>query len=207
MRHWGAFIVTLFVLATAAPAYAQEQAAEPPAVQAQEPRKLWTLSYGGFLPGSDMRSYDFANGKDITVGLTWFSGESLGITVQFHRFTSDITGSRYTGGMNATGVEFLFTYQDNGARVQPYIGAGGGIYVANLALAGQGNDVSERLLDLGPLAQAGIRVFLSDRVSLGCYAKYVYLISPFSDVINGFGGMQVPVKSGTSVGIEAGVRF
>jgi hypothetical protein len=36
MRHREAFVVTLFVVTTAVPAFAQEQAAETPAVQAQE---------------------------------------------------------------------------------------------------------------------------------------------------------------------------
>jgi hypothetical protein len=161
------FMTGLLLCFAGSASAAEEQA---PALE-REPRRLYSLSYGTFLPGSDMRSHDFQAGTDVT------------------------------------GVELLFTFQDNTAQVQPYVGGGLGIYMTNLDFTDRGSSLTEHDLDFGPLAQAGIRVFFTDCISIGGAVKYLYLVSPLSDVMNSFSGAQVPVKSGTSISLEAGVRF
>jgi hypothetical protein len=197
------FMTGLLLCFAGSASAAEEQA---PALE-REPRRLYSLSYGTFLPGSDMRSHDFQAGTDVTVGVTWFSVESLSITVRLRRFATDVVCSRYSGSMNATGVELLFTFQDNTAQILPYVGGGLGIYMTNLDFTDRGSSLTEHDLDFGPLTQAGIRVFFTDCISIGGAVKYLYLVSPLSDVMNSFSGAQVPVKSGTSISLEAGVRF
>jgi hypothetical protein len=62
------FMTGLLLCFAASASAAEEQA---PALE-REPRRLFSLSYGTFLPGSDMRPHDFQAGTDVTVGVTRF---------------------------------------------------------------------------------------------------------------------------------------
>jgi hypothetical protein len=152
MRHRGAFVAMLFVPAPAAPACAQGQAAEPPAPQRRSPASS-RFVVRQFMPGSSMRSYDFAQGGHHRIG----------------------------GGIGIQGVE----PGPRGPRKRR-------------------ERKASRCRPAGPGGYPGVPL---RSVSLGCYAKYSYFFSPVSDVMNGFGGMHVPVKSGTSIGIDACMRF
>lgn len=123
---------------------------------------LLSLQLGVFSPGGDYPD-NLDEGGDFGISYTNIS-RRLGFEAGMHGYSIKKDGWSEIG---VVGAEFLLTFQDPMARLQPYAGIGFGVYSISINPASGPEDTRS---GKGLVGEAGLRLFL-DEVFAGLQVK------------------------------------
>lgn len=112
---------------------------------------LLSLQVGAFSPEGDYPD-EYESGADFGVFYT-NTNNKLGFELGMHGHSTSWGSSE----VDSVGMEFLLTFQDPMARVQPYAGLGVGAYAVTSQRVGQ---LERSGTGKGVVAEAGVRVFV-----------------------------------------------
>ncbi len=165
-------------------------------------KNFLSASAGFLTPADDFRGRNESTVYSFTY-IRYFYG-FLGIDTTLQTYSTDWKESGFDNRIETGGVEFLLTVQPNGARFQPYIGAGIGSYLNNYSIKLNGAGVFDETGNAyGIVMKAGLRANLAWGLYLGGHVKYFENEQDF-DV---FGQKRSLDIGGTAVMAEIGYRF
>jgi outer membrane protein W len=149
---------------------------------------IFSLAGGGFFPEGDYNGFDTSYNGTLSLGVTL--GRFFGASIDIGYEQTDLKRTYYSPygsySSNSTantvstfGLDYLFYFQPNQWRVQPYIAAGFGLYFNHVDnLAGLIDNSQNYIMEsnsgtgLGVVGKAGIRFFITEHFFLGAYGKY-----------------------------------
>jgi hypothetical protein len=162
-----------------------------------------SVSAGAFFPGDEFEG-DWDTGIDVALSYAVFWEGLLGVGADLHLYETELSERFERGEVTTFGMEGLFYLHRDFGGLQPYVGAGVGLYINDIFLDTATMKFDDSGSALGLVGKAGLRWFPKERFSVGAYGKY------FSNKqrINRVVGDDFTIDyGGTIVSFEVGYRF
>jgi hypothetical protein len=125
-----------------------------------------SVAAGIFIPNEDFLE-DWDEGVDVSVSYHRRFLRLLGVRAGLHFYETEINESDRVGDLSTLGVETLITVQPTWRTVQPWAGAGLGVYFNDLAFLDRGMIIDDTGAAVGALLAGGVRLYPDPSVSFG----------------------------------------
>jgi len=136
---------------------------------------ILSVGFGTFSPRGDISAFESTQQFTVS-GLMLFGNYcGVGIDLGYHstKLMGGLAGYPTENDLDTKSLEGLFYLQPNNLDVQPYIAAGIGGYYNQTKFKWNGATLyDDDGTTYGWVLKGGLRVFLSDYLMLGVYAKY-----------------------------------